>query len=360
MSHSVLRFNGERPDPVTGTIHSGNGYRGYDPAVMRFNCPDSMSPFDAGGINTYLYCCGDPVNRADPSGHFSLGQWCALGLGLIAGIALGVMTDGAAIPVVLTLMASIARGAAVGAVCELAAEGIDGQSVDWRNVGLAAGEGGLAELCCFGVGRGFSKTYGAVKRSFSRATTPLVDNVSVIPLGGTQSLHGISTDFGYFAFTDTYADKPRFTILGHGSREDTENIAFGSHNISAATLAGHLKDDIPQNTQYVRLAMCYSANNGPSSFAQQLANELKLPVKAFHGRVSVKYPFFSSMLKLKKPVTSRSDLLALKDKIADLSGMPFLEKITANYAPEWFHPQNSERPWHNPTDLMHQDLLNKL
>jgi hypothetical protein len=27
-----------------------------------------MSPFSKGGLNTYAYCAGDPVNRADPSG----------------------------------------------------------------------------------------------------------------------------------------------------------------------------------------------------------------------------------------------------------------------------------------------------
>jgi len=42
---------------------------------MRFHSPDSFSPFAAGGINAYMYCGGDPVNRIDPSGHmFSNGS----------------------------------------------------------------------------------------------------------------------------------------------------------------------------------------------------------------------------------------------------------------------------------------------
>ncbi|WP_437806038.1 RHS repeat-associated core domain-containing protein [Sorangium sp. So ce1078] len=68
-----LGYHGERQDPVTGTTHLGNGYRAYNPVLMRFNTPDDWSPFGAGGINRYAYCVGDPINRVDPSGHLSVG-----------------------------------------------------------------------------------------------------------------------------------------------------------------------------------------------------------------------------------------------------------------------------------------------
>ncbi|WP_225917591.1 RHS repeat-associated core domain-containing protein [Pseudomonas zanjanensis] len=66
---SLLGFNGERPDPVTGHYLLGQGNRAFNPVLMRFNSPDELSPFGDGGINAYAYCGGDPVNRYDPSGN---------------------------------------------------------------------------------------------------------------------------------------------------------------------------------------------------------------------------------------------------------------------------------------------------
>lgn len=68
---SVVRFNGQHP---TGQGHYmlGNGYRLYSPELMRFYSPDSLSPFQSGGMNMYTYCSGDPINFSDPSGHFGI------------------------------------------------------------------------------------------------------------------------------------------------------------------------------------------------------------------------------------------------------------------------------------------------
>ncbi|MNN36772.1 hypothetical protein D3C81_1506800 [compost metagenome] len=41
----------------------------YLPALMRFASPDALSPFLKGGINSYSYCAGDPVNYSDPTGQ---------------------------------------------------------------------------------------------------------------------------------------------------------------------------------------------------------------------------------------------------------------------------------------------------
>lgn len=66
---ALAGFNGESRDLLTGCYLLGNGYRSYNPISMRFNSPDNYSPFGSGGMNTYMYCKGDPVNLADPTGH---------------------------------------------------------------------------------------------------------------------------------------------------------------------------------------------------------------------------------------------------------------------------------------------------
>lgn len=79
---NVLGFNGERPDPVTGHYLLGQGHRSYNPILMRFNSPDSLSPFDEGGINSYAYCLGDPINYIDPTGTNSIFSLISDGLDL--------------------------------------------------------------------------------------------------------------------------------------------------------------------------------------------------------------------------------------------------------------------------------------
>ena len=87
----LVGYTGAYQDVVTGGYTLGNGYRMYLPELMRFNSPDSWSPFGKGGIHPYAYCEDDPINHADPSGHFAF----LVGLGLqILAIGFMVMPGG--------------------------------------------------------------------------------------------------------------------------------------------------------------------------------------------------------------------------------------------------------------------------
>ncbi|HDS1817729.1 TPA: RHS repeat-associated core domain-containing protein [Pseudomonas putida] len=64
---SLIGFNGERRDTMTGCDLLGGGKRAYSSVLMRFYSPDGLSPFAEGGLNAYAYCGNDPVNYTDPS-----------------------------------------------------------------------------------------------------------------------------------------------------------------------------------------------------------------------------------------------------------------------------------------------------
>lgn len=145
---SLLGFNGERADPVTGHYLLGNGYRAFNPVLMRFNSPDRRSPFDKGGVNAYAYALGDPVNHTDPTGEFALAILAPIQRGLTialhtivpAGMILGPKVSGAALWATRVSLSGSA-GTAAGAVMQLAGNPI-GPYVS--AVGTAALIGGAA------------------------------------------------------------------------------------------------------------------------------------------------------------------------------------------------------------------------
>jgi len=69
-SPTVSRFTGQSWLPSGIGYLLGNGHRLFNPGMMRFHSPDSLSPFARGGLNAYAYCGNDPINRVDPSGRF--------------------------------------------------------------------------------------------------------------------------------------------------------------------------------------------------------------------------------------------------------------------------------------------------
>lgn len=209
MNKCILRFNGERLDTDSGNIHLGNGYRAYNPKILRFNAPDTLSPFEAGGVNSYAYCAGDPINHADPSGHLS---WqAALGIGMgVVGLAMAVFTAGTSIAAAGSVMAaiestsamSLVTGAAgvlsdVAAIASGAAEGDNPKAsaaLGWVSLGLGIvgmikGASGLA-------GRG-GRPFGALMTGERQFATGEFRNPVYL---GTSTGHFPSFDF---LFEDT-------------------------------------------------------------------------------------------------------------------------------------------------------------
>ncbi len=79
-----LGYDGQLHEPHGCWQFLGNGYRIYNPVLMRLHSPDTVSPFGEGGINAYAYCGGDPINNVDPTGRFALPLALLMGAGAIA------------------------------------------------------------------------------------------------------------------------------------------------------------------------------------------------------------------------------------------------------------------------------------
>jgi len=68
-------FAGGLYEPETGLVRFGR--RDYDAEIGRWTSKDPLG-LD-GGLNTYVYVGGDPVNRTDPSGLFGPGDFETIG-----------------------------------------------------------------------------------------------------------------------------------------------------------------------------------------------------------------------------------------------------------------------------------------
>ncbi|WP_413722255.1 RHS repeat-associated core domain-containing protein [Sodalis sp. RH24] len=146
-------FKGELRDAITGAYPLGNGYRSYNPILMRFNSPDSLSPFGAGGINPYVYCNNDPINGIDLDGHLSR-RLAFTVLFSVIGLVLAIPTFGYSLA---AATAGVMALYGVAGLLELtsAATGIASAALEGSNprtsailgwVSLGTGLGGLGAL----------------------------------------------------------------------------------------------------------------------------------------------------------------------------------------------------------------------
>ncbi|MBK4996016.1 hypothetical protein IAE39_004190 [Pseudomonas sp. S37] len=166
----VLGYNGELREAGTGWYLLGRGYRAFNPVLMRFHSPDSLSPFDGGGLNPYAYCNGNPVTFRDPTGHAAEGwsggrlrrpdednphafaggnsasgsssdAWLSIGLAA-AFLVLGVISFGAALPAAITAGLAVTT-ATVTAVSLGAAVVAEATGLILSTIGYATEDAGL-------------------------------------------------------------------------------------------------------------------------------------------------------------------------------------------------------------------------
>lgn len=72
-NYNPIRYRGYHLDSETGWYFLNARY--YSPEWRRFISPDDtayLDPESVNGLNLYCYCNNDPVNYADPSGHFDV------------------------------------------------------------------------------------------------------------------------------------------------------------------------------------------------------------------------------------------------------------------------------------------------
>ncbi|MDR5775590.1 MULTISPECIES: RHS repeat-associated core domain-containing protein [unclassified Caballeronia] len=295
-------YGGERRDAVSGAYHLGNGYRAYSPSLMRFTCPDSLSPFQAGGINPYAYCAGDPINRLDPSGHLSWQAWMGIGLGVV-GLGLAAFTAGTSIAAAGGVIAAIESASAVGL-----AVGTAGVFADLTAIASGAFEDShpkaSAVLGWLSLGAGVFGFLGssaiAIRRRAGygrvRAMSIELHDLSSVP--GCFVEHGTASiipSFSPFVYVDLCRRMHRLNVVAQ-SRIVKGKVwlqASGTRFVNPRGLAEALRSskdfEVPEFARF-RLVAGYTALHGSASFAARLARDIQRPVEGYEGTVRLSRP----------------------------------------------------------------------
>ena len=91
-TRNPIRYRGYYYDTETKLYYLNARY--YNPEWRRFISPDDtayLDPESVNGLNLYAYCNNDPVNYADPSGHFMISTAVLIGaiIGAVVGAGVG-------------------------------------------------------------------------------------------------------------------------------------------------------------------------------------------------------------------------------------------------------------------------------
>jgi RHS repeat-associated protein len=322
---SLPGFNGEQVDPVSGTYHLGNGYRAYSPVLMRFTCPDSLSPFGGGGINPYAYCAGDPMNLTDPSGHLGQPDYFGgmlMAAATIAGLAAALLSGGLAIAAAGGVMAAV--GAASTTMLVAGGMGVASDVTALAGIALAdshpeassalgwaslaavlAGMGGTA-------GRTLWSSSGAGKKALPLRLRGGGSEEEFLQVKAFHLLRNkknsgadirLIPDSGY---VNNYAGTGEPLIAIHGSSGGQTHYTelwsiSGSPNYNSKVLqintgdikliVDHIRDrfgiDLYSINKPLYLMSCHAG--GAGGIAQKLANLINTPVRAFGDANTIIY-----------------------------------------------------------------------
>ena len=119
--HNPLRYRGYVYDEETGLYYLQSRY--YNPTTGRFiNADGQLSTGDFTGMNLFIYCGNNPVNRTDPTGD-AWYHW-AIAAAVVAAAAVAVVVTAGGAAAAVTAVTLVANGAAASTTAATVAAGV--------------------------------------------------------------------------------------------------------------------------------------------------------------------------------------------------------------------------------------------
>ncbi len=213
---ALYYFTGKPKDDETGLYYYGARY--YNPSLGRFITPDTIieDPANPQSLNRYSYVLNNPINRIDPTGHWSWKKFWNSFAGAVVGAVVTVATGGLGTPLAFAL-GGMTGGAITG--------GLEG---GWKGAlmgGLMGGAlGGGVGLGVSAWGSGFGYAALAAGGGYAIGTGHADSFVGGLA-GGV--LGGSMADGYLSAKNDGLSERgPTEGIRAWVSADDNENWAF--------------------------------------------------------------------------------------------------------------------------------------